>query len=604
VTRSHGRTLTFLGQLRWSRGAAIGFCVVLGTLLPAAFGLLAGIPEPIFHDERSYILGADTFASGRLTNPSPALPEFFEAPHVLVVPTYQSKYPPGQAAALALGTVIFGHPIWGVWIGCGLFAGSLCWMLQAWVPRRWALVITVMSAATLGTTTYWAQSYWGGMVAAAGAALAFGGIRRTLRSPRMWSSVIASIGVVVLATTRPFEGVLSLIPSGALLVRWLLLNRALTLRQKLTRFILPAGAVLAIGLACLAGYNQVVTGNPWRAPYQAHLDQYFHQGVFIFSPLREPERKPVERIAAIYQHYAVPPAHGLELVGKVAAHFVTRLPGSIGSAFGSLLAPSNGRPYYAGVMLWMALLVPILGRSPGRTFFPILVAGIVAESIAWLYLPAYPLSLAPFIGTAIWVTFERFKSSRWAGFFAATVATVAFGQTLVPWWLPHYVAPVVPIVMAAVAISVHRTAVRSRVPAERLGLALIVLLVAHLLAASLLHRSVRAEQPESIQNGFGARTSVLRDLGHKGGTHLVFVRYDSDYPIHREWVYNPADLTAAPVIFAHDLGQDRNPALMALYPARSVWVLCVSLRRTRLDPYPSSLQSEEGNVGAMRQVVH
>src|SRR5688500_11208538 len=98
MTRNHGRTLRSIADLRWPRGVTIAVCVVLGTLLPAAFGLVAGIPEPMIHDERSYVLGADTLAAGRLTNPSPARPEFFEAPHVLVTPTYQSKYPPGQAA--------------------------------------------------------------------------------------------------------------------------------------------------------------------------------------------------------------------------------------------------------------------------------------------------------------------------------------------------------------------------------------------------------------------------------------------------------------------------------------------------------------------------
>jgi hypothetical protein len=50
-------------------------------------------------------------------------------------------------------------------VSCGLFAGCLCWMLQAWTTRQWALAITILEILTLGTSTYWAQSYWGGMVA-------------------------------------------------------------------------------------------------------------------------------------------------------------------------------------------------------------------------------------------------------------------------------------------------------------------------------------------------------------------------------------------------------------------------------------------------------
>ncbi len=170
--------------MRWPRGAAVAFCALLGSLLPAAHGT-SGMHEPGVHDEFSYLLAADTFAHGRLTNPAPRLPEFFEAPHILVTPTYTSKYPPAQALALALGQSVCGHPLWGVWLSCGLFAASLCWMLQAWTRREWALATAIVAIVTLGITDYWAQSYWGGMLAAGGGALVFGAMRRTCRSPRI-----------------------------------------------------------------------------------------------------------------------------------------------------------------------------------------------------------------------------------------------------------------------------------------------------------------------------------------------------------------------------------------------------------------------------------
>ena len=588
MTGSKRPDLRGVGDLRWPPAAAVAICVVLGTLLPAAFGAVTGIPEPLIHDERSYILGADTFARGRLTNPSPALPEFFEAPHILVTPTYQSKYPPGQSAVLALGTIIMGDPIWGVWIGCGLFAGCLCWMLQAWVPRRWAFVVTVMSAATLGTTTYWAQSYWGGMIAAGGAALVFGGLRRTLRSPTVVSSAIMGIGVVVIAMTRPFEGFLALLPSAMLLARWLFVNRALTLQQRLTRFILPAGTVVAIGLACMAGYNQAVTGNPWRTPYQTSLDQYFYQGVFVFSPLRIPERQQVERIAAIHQPFAIPPVENLELAKRVAAHLVMRVPTSIGSAFGLIREPREGKPHYAGVLLWMALLLPLLGQRPGRTFVPILAGGMVVDAVAWLYLPAgtYPLLLAPLFVAAAWMYFDRrLTRTRWIGFFAATVATVSVGQAFVAWWFPHYIAPLVPVVLAGIAISVHRAAVRSSIPPQRLGLGLAMILLAHVGTASLVHVVLRSERSARPEESYGARRGVISALTREGGRHLVFVRYTGEYSIHQEWVYNAADLNDAPIVFAHDLGEGKNSELMALYPGRHVWRLHVSPETTRLESH-------------------
>src|SRR5436853_508968 len=57
--------------------------------------------RPSTEDEFVYLFQARTLAAGRLTYPSPPLPEFFEAAHILVVPRFAAKYLPGHAAVLA-----------------------------------------------------------------------------------------------------------------------------------------------------------------------------------------------------------------------------------------------------------------------------------------------------------------------------------------------------------------------------------------------------------------------------------------------------------------------------------------------------------------------
>ena len=65
----------------------------------------------------------------------------------------------------------------------------------------------------------------------------------------------------------------------------------------------------------------------------------------------------------------------------------------------------------------------------------------------------------------------------------------------------------------------------------------------------------------------------------------MFVHYDPDYDIHDEWVYNGADLPGSRILFAHDLGAAKNSRLIADDPGRSLWLLRVGQKETRLEAY-------------------
>jgi hypothetical protein len=518
-------------------------------MLPAAYGLAVGIPEPDIQDEFSYLLGADTFLQGRLTNPAPAFPEFYEASHVLVTPTYASKYPPGQALALAVGTWLGGNPIWGVWLSCGFFAASLCWMLQAWTSSRWALAGTLTAIVTLGVSTYWAQSYWGGMLAAGGSALLFGGLRRTLRWPRVGPSLLSAVGVVILANTRIYEGLLVCIVPAALLAWWLIATHRVPVRAKLVSWMVPFGGVLLIGGALMIAYNHAVTGRWFSTPQGVFSRQYFGQGAFLFSPLEQPERRPIPRLASFYDSFRHPPRQRWHLARHAAVNAYDRLPATLESALGVVGYLDEARRPHRALLFWIVVLA---------------------------------------IATLL---------HRWARIAVAAIAVVVLGQSIVWWWIPHYTAPVVPLVIAIVVMSLARYAragsrIQSLAPVAvvLLAIASVVLPALMALALNLPPRDPASNTPTGEAHAGVSKADVLRRLETEGGSHLVFVSYEDGIAAgNGEWVYNPADLEGAHVLFVHDLGSTKNAELIAASPDRRSWRVRLSKyqRTSGLDPYAS-----------------
>lgn len=525
-----------LARRRFISVLTVGLCAIVFRLLLLP---IFPIPQPNIHDEFSYLLMADTFSHGRLTNPTHPMWTHFETFHEIQKPSYASMYYPAQGAFLAFGKVVFGHPYWGVLLSSGLMCTAICWMLQAWFPPFWALVGGFLAVIRLGTVSYWANSYWGGAATALGGALVLGALPRIKRHQRPRDAVLMGLGFALLANSRPYESLFFSLPVFIALLLWVK-RSAVPMRTLTARVFAPFAAVLLCTLVAMGYYFWRITGNPFRTPFLVNLATYNPVPYFPWQRMKAIPTYRYAEMRNFYLNWWMP-------IYDMARHH----PGvALILKFWNFVLFYLG-PLFAGLLLVAALTLPYntsFSDLSRRTQFMLLVCGSVL------------------IGISLPVNFNS-----------------------------HYAAPITAAVYALIVAALQRLR-RWKPSGKTSGLALtrstaliaVVLFVVHAIAPGN-GTEASTNLPTWCAPVFYRtwRSELTKQLSSTSANHLVIVRYTTDHPPIDEWVFNRADIDGSKIVWARDAGPEGNAELVRYFPERKVWVVEPDKSRPTLAAYES-----------------
>jgi dolichyl-phosphate-mannose-protein mannosyltransferase len=482
--------------------------VGLATLLVVWWIWGALNPVAVTAEERSYLLQARIFASGRWTAPTPPRPAFFQQPDVLMAPALASRFPPGHALFLALGALV-GAPMLVPLLLSGI-TGSLLFMLARRLTNGWTALLawiiwlgdpinlrfrpTYLSEIT--TSALWLGGWW--------ALLEW----RATGKRRWMLAVAAACGYG--AITRPLTALVFAIPVAAVLTHDVVRRRAW--RD------LMAGVAVGIALFGVIPLWSLETTGDWReTPLAVYRRDYLPVDQLGFSvDVTPPARRLSPPVLGVYKSaLAVAKEHARRNVVVTTA---TRA--------GELARQE-----------WGGIRVVIGGLS--------IVGLFAAGAVEWFAFSVFLLLFAAYLAYP--------APAAWTAHYLEALPVLAF------------------LSAGGVQLLVRRARFPAAWPLPKFLLArgsLAAASILTVLATTSLALSAGRSHVMHVADARDAAAFQRMLDGFRGHRVVIFVRYANRLSSHAPVGGGARDLEEEPIWVVHDLGHARDEKLMDLTPYR------------------------------------